>query len=59
MYNKHCILVADSTDGHGADLSLQPNETKVYSFRFVSLLEDIGKTLEVHYTALNYLCLSG
>jgi len=47
VYNKYCILNADFTHGHDADLNLLPNETKIYSFRFVSLLEDIGKTLEV------------
>jgi len=55
VYNKHCVLNADSTDGHDADLCLLPNETKIYSFRFVSLLEDIGRTLEV---PLDCICLS-
>ena len=55
MYNKHCVLNADSIDGHDAHLCLLPNETKIYSFRFVSLLEDIGRTLEV---PLHGICLS-
>jgi len=48
-YNKHCILNVDSTDARGTDLTLLPNETKIYSFRFVSQLEDVGKTLEVYH----------